>query len=72
MKSLYLTLHCAGLFSFPEKGPLKVIASVCHSRESGNPCLSASLMDSRFRGNDRKLNSPVALRFFLELAVGIC
>jgi len=48
----------AGLFSFPEKRPVEVIASVCHSRESGSLCFSASLMDSRFRGNDRKLNNP--------------
>ena len=47
-----------GPFSFPEKRPLEVVASVCHSRESGNLCSSASLMDSRFRGNDRKLNNP--------------
>ena len=49
----------AGPFSSPRKGLLRVIARVCHSRENGNPCGFASLMDSRFHGNDRKLNSPV-------------
>ena len=56
-----------GPFGFPEKRPLEVVASVCHSRESGNLCSSASLMDSRFRGNDRKLNNPARQKLHLTM-----
>ena len=49
-----------------------MITRVCHSRESGNPCVFASLMDSRFRGNDRKLNSPDGLFKYVDLQMESC